>query len=324
MAITLAPYQSDPLTSTVTASLIVHDDFSHISQALQCLYANTAYPMRVVVTINRDAADAARSLSNRFPDMTMIVNPVPKGFASNHNAVLRVAETPFIALINDDALVQPGALDALLDYLGSHPDCGMVGPQVVNPDGTPQISAFSDPTLFRMVFRISGLSDFTKQGSLIRRFVQWTGITQWMGVESLKANQRTRIVPVLVGVCMVVRREAIQQAGLMDEDTLVYGEEFGWQRRLREKGWNAALVSEAQVVHLNTTQDLTGWKLAEHRKGMMNYFIRYKPRWQSFVLRAALVFFHGLYALVWLPVNTKKASAHRQSCLVGLKWRPAQ
>lgn len=324
MAITLAPYQSDPLTSTVTASLIVHDDFSHIGQALEHLYVATSRPLNVVVTINRGDPEQVQALAACFPAIRMVVNATPKGFASNHNAVLRVAETPFIALINDDAIVQPGALDALLDYLGSHPDCGIAGPQVVNPDGTPQISAFSDPTLFRMVFRISGLSDFTKQGSLIRRFVQWTGITQWMGVESLKANQRTRIVPVLVGVCMVVRREAIQQAGLMDEDTLVYGEEFGWQRRLWEKGWNAALVSEAQVVHLNTTQDLTGWKLAEHRKGMLNYFIRYKPRWQSVILRMALAFFHGLYALAWLFVNPAKSSAHRQACLVGLSWRPAR
>lgn len=301
----------------VTLSLIVHDDFSHIGQALDCVFSNTTRVMRVVVTINRGTAEQIEALAVRFPAIHLIINPAPKGFATNHNAVMREAATPFVVLLNDDALLQPGALDRMLDYLGQHPDCGIVGPAVRNPDGTPQISAFSDPTLPRMLFHVSGLSRFTRSGSRIRRLFEGR-----IGSESLNSGMHTRIVPVVVGVCMVVRREAIQQAGLMDEDTLMYGEEFGWQRRLRAKGWNAALVGEAEVIHLNQSQDLAGWKLAEHRKGMLNYFIRYQPRWQAIVLRAAITLFHGLYAALWWPVDRTRSKSNWQACLVGWQWKP--
>ncbi|MBL8146976.1 MAG: glycosyltransferase family 2 protein [Anaerolineae bacterium] len=312
------PSQSGLPAFMVTLSLIVHDDFSHIGQALDCVFSNMTRVIRVVVTINRGNAEQTDALSAAYPAVRLVVNPTPKGFAANHNAVMREADTSFIALLNDDALLQPGALDRMLDYLGQHPACGIVGPVVRNPDGTPQVSAFSDPTLPRMLFHVSGLSRFTKSDSGLRRLFE--GRTK---AESLNSSTETRIVPVVVGVCMVVRREAIQQAGLMDEDTLMYGEEFGWQRRLREKGWNAALVGEAEVIHLNQSQDLSGWRLAEHRKGMLTYFIRYQPPWQSLILRGAISFFHGLYALLWWPVDRARSISHWRACGVGWNWKPA-
>lgn len=318
---------ADPSTSAapaLTASVIVHDDFSHIGQALRHLCFSTARPLEVVVTINRGLPDEVHKLRAQFPDAQLIINPAPRGFAANHNAVMQSAETPFIVLLNDDALLQPGALDRLLDYLESHPDCGIVGPVVRSPDGNLQISAFSDPTLLRMLFHVSGLSRFTKSGSWPRGLVERLATTRRAGAESLNTLTHTRIVPVIAGVCMVVRREAVQQAGLMDEDTLMYGEEFGWQRRLRQMGWHAARVGETEVIHLNLSQDLVGWKLAEHRKGMLNYFVRYQPQWQAVALRAAMIFFHALYALVWLPFDRLRARSHWSAALVGWQWQPTK
>ncbi len=265
-----------------------------------------------------------RRLTSQFPAVQIVTNAAPKGFAANHNAVIRTATTPYILLLNDDALLSPHALDHMLDYLEAHSDCGIVGPVIHSPDGTLQISAFSDPTLARMIYQVSGVSRFTKQGGLVREVLQTLGITRQLRIESLNTSLSTRIVPVVVGVCMAVRREAVQQAGMMDEDTLIYGEEFGWQLRLREHGWKAALVGEAEVVHLNPSQDLSGWKLAEHRKGMLNYFIRYRPRWQAWVLRGALVVFHGMVAAAWLPFNRARALSHWKVCQVGWNWHPAQ
>jgi GT2 family glycosyltransferase len=306
----------------VTVSLIVHDDFSHIAQALEHLQANTVQALRVVVTINRGDVAKFEQLRATFPTVQHVVNGTPKGFAANHNAVMRSATTPYCVLLNDDALLSQGTLDTLVDHLEKHPDCGIVGPLVRNPNGTAQLSAFSDPTLARMLVLVSGLGAFVKSGSLLRRAILASGLGNRLNVESLRTSTSTRIVPVIVGVCMVVRCEAVHQAGLMDEDTLVYGEEFGWQKRMREKGWHAALVTEAEVVHLNTAQDLSGWKLAEHRKGMLNYFIRYQPRWQSLALRTALVAFHGVYAVLWLPIDRDRSKSHWQACLVGWRWHP--
>jgi GT2 family glycosyltransferase len=305
-----------------TVSVIVHDDFSHVAQALAHLFRSTSRPFNVIVTINRGTPEQTQNFAQQFPTLSIVTNTEPKGFAANHNAVMRSAATPYVLLLNDDALLSSDALDVMTDYLEAHGDCGIVAPTVRNPDGSPQISAFSDPTLARMVFQVSGLSRFAKHGGLARRMLHSTGLARRFGIESLNVAQRTRVVPAVAGVCMLVRLSALQDAGYMDEDTRVYGEEFGWQLRMRQHGWTAALVAEAEVTHLNLAQDLSGWKLAEHRKGMLNYFIRYKPRWQAMVLRAALVIAHAMHAALWFPVSRPRSHAHAQAVKVGLTWHP--
>ncbi len=303
----------------ITVSLIVHDDFSHIGSALEHLYSATARSMRVVVTINQGEPTQVQALAQHFPDIEMVVNSDPKGFAANHNAVIRQATTPYVALINDDALLQSGALDILTDYLNDNPNVGMVGPVIRKPNGGLQVPAYSDPTLLRMLYQVSGLGRLTRQDSPIRQWLQRMGVGRLTRVESLLASTSTRDVQNIVGVCMVVRRAAAIQAGVMDEVTRIYGEEFGWQWRLRQKGWRIVLVGDAEITHLNPAQDLTDWRLAEHRKGMIGYFVRYRPKWQSVLLRAAIAIFHCVFAAFLLPFNRRKSRAHWLACRVGIQ-----
>jgi N-acetylglucosaminyl-diphospho-decaprenol L-rhamnosyltransferase len=223
----------------VTVSFIVHNDYSHIQNTLENLYATAQTPCVVYLTLNTGESAQSDQIRAKFPDVRIRVNAAPQGFAANHNAIMKLAETPYVALLNDDITFQPGALDTLLEYLQAHADVGLVGPAVENPDGSPQLSTFSDPTLARMLYHISGMNRFTQHGGLVRRLLQRLRIARRLNVESLNTEPVIRDVPVVVGVAMVVRREAYLQAGLMDEHTLFYGEEigctaFGWcscQRR---------------------------------------------------------------------------------------------
>lgn len=311
----------DPSTSAapaLTASLIVHDDFSHIGLALKHLYVSTARPLEVVVTINRGLPDEVHKLRAQFPDAQLIINQAPRGFAANHNAVMQSAETPLIVLLNDDALLSESALEKMVAYLEMHSDVAMVGPVIRKANGDLQVSTYSDPTLLRMLYQVSGLGRLTPQGGCIRRLLRQMGVGRFARVESLQADTSTHDAQNIVGVCMVVRREAMLQVGVMDEVTRIYGEEFGWQWRLRQKGWRIALVGDAEVTHLNPAQDLRDWRLAEHRKGMVGYFLRYRPKWQTLFLRAAITVFHGAFAVLWLPFNRRKSRAHRLACRVGI------
>src|SRR5690606_32239801 len=128
----------------------------------------------------------------------------------------------------------------------------------------------------------------------IRNFIIKSGLTNVLGTASLSNNTETQLVPAVVGVAMFVRREAYEQVGGMDEDTIVYGEEFTWQWRMKQAGWDIALVANESIKHFNVTQELIGWRLAEHRKGMLSFFCRHRPRWQVWILRASIIFFHGL------------------------------
>jgi len=310
------------MARTLTVSFIIHDDFSHIHGALESLYAGTETDFEIYITINTAPHVAElQTLQSAFPDVHLHINEKPAGFATNHNRIMQMTESPFLALLNDDIRLQPGVLDEIIQFMKSHCDVGLVAPLIQNPDGTPQLSVFSDPTLFRAVYKISGLGNLTPHGGIVRRFLLRTGIAGWFRTESLKDDLTMRDVPVVVGVCMIVRREVYQLVGGMDEDTRVYGEEYGWHRRIRQAGWRIVFMPQVAVTHYNVRRLPTGWKLAEHRKSILAYFLRYKPRWQSVIVRVSIIIFHLLWAFLNLPISRGQARQHWLAVRVGLHWR---
>lgn len=306
--------------SQLTIAITIHNDYSHIHSLLDVL---TAKDYKIYVTINTGEEPAFHDLKTAFPQVEYIINAQPKGFAENHNTVLRLAETPYVALLNDDIAVSIDDIETLINYMEQNPEIGLVSPRIVNPDGSAHLTSFNDPTLWRMMYKVSGLGHLTRQGSPIRNWLINSGMANQMKIASLSKNDTTLIVPVVVGVAMFVRREAYLKAGVLDEDTRVYGEEIAWHWRIRQAGWQIAVVAEAKITHFNVDKDITGWKLAEHRKGMLNYYCRYRPAWQAWILRVAIVFFHGLRCLYNSIFDRKRAEGDWLTVLVGLRWRPS-
>jgi hypothetical protein len=311
--------------SLLTVNFIVHGDYAHIMPALRSLYETTRTPMSVYVVINTGSDPRIDDIRTAFPEVNIIINPEPLGFAANHNQVMARTDTPYIALLNDDITLHDGALDTLVDYLKAHPEAGLVAPFLLNPDGSPQVMVYSDPSLFRMIYKISGLALLTREGSVFRDFARSSGIGKLMGVQSLDLSAETRAVDTVKGVAMVLRREIYDEVGPMDEATIVYGEEVDWHWRIRQGGWKVVLVQEARVTHYYGSgqefMNVHGWKLREDRKGILNFYIKHRPRWQEIIIRAAITLTHGLRALLWLPISRKRASEHAEIARMGATWR---
>jgi GT2 family glycosyltransferase len=307
----------------VTLSIIIHQDFSHIHRALTSIVSQTDLPLVIHLTLNAGDAAQMAAVQDAFPQVQVCINPEPRGFAENHNRVLRLAETDYVLLLNDDIEAPPHMIDRIVAFMEAHSTVGLVSPRVLNPDGSAQLMAFSDPTLPRMVYKLTGLGHLTRQGSAIRRWLTGSPLfRRLIRTASLQTYEQTRDVPVVVGVAMCVRRAAYQQAGLIDEDTRVYGEEYGWHWRLRQHGWRVVLLAETFITHFNTDQPLEGWKLAEHRKGMLSYFIRYRSRGQAFALRAAMFTLHTLRAGLCLIFAPRRARAEWGAARVALTFQP--
>lgn len=310
----------------LSANFIVHKDFSHIRPALQSLFATTQTPCEVHVIINTSHELEEKALRDGFPQVQFFVNSIPLGFAANHNQFMRHVTSEFMALLNDDIMLHPGALDTLLDYMTSHPQVGVVGANLQNADGTPQVSVYSDPTLTRMIYKISGLAVLTRQNSWLRKGLTRLGIARFLRVESLQPQSVTRNVPVVKGAVMVVRREAYLQVGPMDEVTLGYGEEIDWHLRMREAGWQVAFVSEAHITHFGLGQarlQLQGQMLIEDRKAILNYWIKHRPAWQVRIIRFTMIVSHVIWSLVWaILLQIPKAKTHFRIALLGVRWHP--
>jgi GT2 family glycosyltransferase len=174
------------------------------------------------------------AVRERFSRVRLIENSENLGFARANNQALKLIQSPYVVLLNSDAILTPAALDTIIDFMDRKEDIGICGPQLLNEDGTKQNSIANLPTLATELLN----------KSLLRRLSpeKYPGkeldIKEPMEVESI------------VGACMVVRKKAIESVGLLDEDFFFFLEETDWCKRMRDKGWKILHHPGSCVYHL--------------------------------------------------------------------------
>lgn len=307
----------------LTISFIVTFNFQYISRAIASLQ-HTQTPHHIVVVVNGDAPEQAAALQAEHPHIELLTNISPLSFAENHNMMMARCSTPYIALLNDDIEVQGNALDALVAHLDEHPDVGLVGPQLYYGDGTRQTSAYSDPTLLRMLYKISGLARLTHQRGSLRRWLLKMGLGRIIRLDSLQVFTTPTEVDAIKGAVMVVRREAYLHAGMMDGEMKAYAEELEWQWRLRQHGWKMVIVPDAYVTHFGIGQaelNLTGDKLYNDRLGILIYFLKHRSAWQGLVIRMAIMTSHGFLGIRWRFIERSRALLHWKIVRMAFTWR---
>jgi len=162
--------------------------------------------------------------------------PVPNsGFAAACNRGLEATGAPFALLLNPDAVLQDGALEALENTAHTNPEAGVIGALILDTDGTVQAESYGRfPSLL------------TQAGLHIRRMLQrLRGRT----TGSLRAPDSAKAVDWVTGAAMLVRRSAIAEVGPLDEGFFLYYEDIDWCRRMRVQGWRILLEPSAKVLH---------------------------------------------------------------------------
>jgi N-acetylglucosaminyl-diphospho-decaprenol L-rhamnosyltransferase len=194
--------------------------------------------LEVIVVDNTGADGTTQMVEARYPEVRLVRNGRPVGYAANANKGLRLAQGRYPLLLNPDMELLPGALDALVDFMDAEPGVGLAGPKLLNPDGSlqPSCRRFTTPAhFFIRGLRLDGLLANTPT---IREAV-YAG---WDHAD-------VRDVEYVTGACMIVRREALANVGLMDEGYELYFEDQDWCYRMGEQGWRVAYVPQSQMIH---------------------------------------------------------------------------
>ena len=172
-------------------------------------------------------------------------------------------------MLNPDCEFRENALVAMVEYLRGHPEAGVVGPQILNPDGTIEYSARSFPDHLTFLFnRYSLLTRLFPNNPWSRRYL----LTDW-------DHASVRSVDWLSGACLLVRRDAIDTVGPMDETFFMFNEDVDWCRRMKTAGWDVVYVPEAVVVHhIGASRKRVAAKVIyERHRGMIHYFNKHHP-----------------------------------------------
>lgn len=242
-------------------------------------------PHDIWVVDNGSHDDSVAMLRRDFPQVNVIESQVNLGFARANNLAMQRSKGRYGLLLNTDALVQPGSIQALLQVAEAAPKAGIVGARLLNPDGTFQASHTRFPTLWQ---------EFLILSTLGRRLLR-----PWYpshGPEEEKGPQRVDYVE---GACMLVRREALAEVGGLDEGYFMYAEEVDWCRRMRAAGWEVWYAPAAKVVHIggaSSANRKTG-READLYRSRVRYFRIHHGNLQAELLKAMIVALTGMKQL---------------------------
>jgi GT2 family glycosyltransferase/nucleoside-diphosphate-sugar epimerase len=196
---------------------------------------------QVIVVDNDSHDDSIANLRAAFPGVQVICNRHNLGFAKACNIGARAADGDRILFLNPDCLLEPGAIQALLDAFRNRPDVGMVGGLLTNPDGSEQGGARrAVPTPWRSFVRAFGLSAFSARYP--RLFSDYS-------LHKEPLPEKPIEVEAISGACMMASREAMEEVGLMDEEYFMHCEDLDWCMRFQRSGWSLLFVPGARMVH---------------------------------------------------------------------------
>jgi len=247
----------------------------------------TSIPHDIWVVDNGSSDGSTAMLRRDFPHVRVIESPVNLGFARANNLAMQRSAGRYLLLLNTDALVQPGSVQALLQVAEAAPRAGVVGAHLLNPDGTFQASHTRFPTLWQ---------EFLILSTLGRRLVR-----PWYpshGPEETKGPQRVEYVE---GACMLVRREALAEVGGLDEGYFMYAEEVDWCKRMRAAGWEVWYAPAAKVVHIGgaSSADRKTSREADLYRSRVRYFRIHHGRLEAEILKVMIILFTAVKQVVY-------------------------
>jgi GT2 family glycosyltransferase len=229
---------------TVAVCIINHNTRDLVRECL--LSVLTENPNEIIVVDSASTDGSVAMLQAEFPYVTVIALDKNIGFGAASNQGIQRARSEHLILLNADTRMKPGSLQALNHYLETHPQAAMIGPRILDPDGTLQTSCFYFPTPLHIFLYISDLYQWIPRLPILKqRTLQ-------------KVYRGTAVaVPWILGAALAFRREQIQQLGGFDERFFMYFEEVDLCYRLSSRGQQIYFVPEAELIHVgggSTTQ----------------------------------------------------------------------
>lgn len=287
----------------VSVSIVNWNTREELRECLRSVLVQEGVGFDVTVVDNASADGSAEMVAAEFPTVRLIANERNVGFGRAHNQVIAAASGRYFFMLNPDArLLGADCLKRMVEFADAHPEAGLIGPKVVNRDGTIQFSARNFPTLGAAVFQNSFLGRLFPGNRYVRQYV----LSDW-------DHSQPREVDWLSGSALLVRREFIEDVGLLDEGFFMYCEDVDWGYRAKAKGWKALYCPDATVVHrIGASSDQAQVRMLwQHHKSMYRLFRKHREAQASLFEKCAVAVGILLRAAYFIALNRLKAAVKR-------------
>ena len=230
----------DPIYAAV---LVNYNAGAELERAIRSISDELAGHAWEGVVVDNASIDGSTAAVETFAaHVRLINNSTNAGFARGVNQGVAATSAPYVLIMNPDCRLMAGAIGALRAVLDAHPQCAIVGPRILNPDGSVQGSARGDPDMLTGLFGRTGI---------LRRVVPFMSIARRNVVvdEAIRSGQDSVVVDWLSGACMLARRDALAAVNGFDERFFLYWEDADLCRRLRARGYHVRYAPGATAIH---------------------------------------------------------------------------
>jgi hypothetical protein len=233
-----------------------------------------------VIVVDAASADGTPEMVRvEFPQVTLIARHENLGYSRGNNLGLRVARGRYLLVLNPDTQVLEAALSRMCAFVDAHPEVGVLGPQVVGADGRIQSTRRRFPTLATGFFESTWIQSLAPRSMLERYYARDL------------SDDAIGDVDWLVGAALMVRREAYQQVGGLDESFFMYSEELDWCRRMKAAGWRVVYFPPARIVHYEgrSSAQVPAATHIRFNTSKVRYFRKYHGAFAAEALRGFLL-----------------------------------
>lgn len=261
-----------PTVAVVIVNFNSGDALAFSLETLDAAFPGLSWEALVVDNASSDGSERAALNRER---VTLMREPGNVGFAAGVNRGTAATLSPFVLVLNPDCRLAPDSGRRLLEELKEHPRCAVIGPRILNPDGTLQESARGDPNMLTGLFgRTSMLSQWFPNWSVVRRNLASDA--------PFSDSSSSRRVDWVSGACILVKREALTEVQGFDAGYFLYWEDADVCRRLRNAGWETRYAPAVTVVHDVGQSSKSAKSLANrefHRSAYRYFTIHVVPQW---------------------------------------------
>ena len=218
-----------------SAIVVTYNAAPWIERSLESLRGTGA---EVIVVDNGSTDGTLDLVRGQFPE-ARIIEQANRGFGAGNNTGMRAASGRYFLLLNPDAWLTEGALEDLVSFADEHPEAAVVGPRLLNPDGSLQRSVRGYPTPWRLATEYFFLRKLAPRSQALNALFG-------AGFD----HESVREADYLFGACLLVRRDAVDSVGGFDEDFFLMSEEVDWLYRFRQAGWKVLFYPGAEAYHV--------------------------------------------------------------------------
>jgi GT2 family glycosyltransferase len=275
--------ESDTPAVDMSIVLVCWNNKAYLDPCLKSLCEGGLKSSYDVIVVDNGSTDGSQQmLAEKYPDVKLIQNAGNVGLGKASNQGIEATNGRHVLLLNNDTLVNGPALDMLVEFLDTHSDAGAVAGKLLNPDGSFQ----------------SGYAPFS---TLSEEFLIVTHIGEmlWSGYPSHGDSNEIQSTGWLSSACLLVRRAALEQVGVLDESYFIYGDEADLQYRLNKAGWKVFFLPESTIIHFGG-RSMDRWKRRKMvYRGKMMFYKKNYGFLRTLLLQIMFFIMSLLKLLVW-------------------------